>query len=176
MTLLDNSVYLDFYDLARKENPNITILGKGGSGKMYHNEKRKQPKAEEELLFENLPQVGDLKLEKVFYEYNGEPILFVCLDTHGIRYLCSCCRLSEMWLITQVSIEQLIDMMDDKIYLRDMFQIGIEPLLVKWDGETITSSCEIPKEAYPQANVFLDLAKEPDVVGYRKKLIRKKNL
>lgn len=124
--------------------------------------------------FKNIPYIGELQLEKTFYAYHDKPVLFVCLDAYKNRYLCYRCDYSEMWLIGQVSTEQLVAMMDNKIYLRDMFEISSKHLFVKWDGEITTATYEIPKEAYPLANVFLDLAEKPDVIKYRKQLIKEK--
>jgi len=64
--------------------------------------------------FANLPQIGTLMLEHTFYEY-GEPVLFVCTDQTANRYLCSCCRLSEEWLIAKTCPADLIDVIDDRL-------------------------------------------------------------
>ena len=74
-----------------------------------------------EAYFENIQGIGGLALEYVFYEYE-EPILFSCTDSRGGRYLCACCRLSENWLIGRVSNQQLIDMMEKKTTLADVFR------------------------------------------------------
>ena len=64
------------------------------------------------VYFKNIPYVGDMTLEYVFYAYD-EPILFVCTDIQGTRYLCSCCKLSEEWAVAQVTEKALLEMLDE---------------------------------------------------------------
>lgn len=89
---------------------------------------------EMEVYFDNITRVGDLSLEYTFYEYE-EPVLFVCTDKHGKRYLCSCCALSKQWIFASVSEDKLIQMIDNKICLEDMF-VPAETNVINWDGNS----------------------------------------
>ena len=56
--------------------------------------------------------IPGLILEHAFYEYS-EPILFVCRDYDWNRYLCSCCKLSEEWVLSKVSVSDLLSLVDN---------------------------------------------------------------
>ncbi len=107
--------------------------------------------------FANLPQIGTLTLEHTFYEY-GEPILFVCTDQAANRYLCSCCRLSEEWLIAKTCPEDLIEIIDDKLAFSDVFHNQRSSLFfLKWDGDKFSLSNNVPADAYPDVDSYLEL-------------------
>lgn len=113
-----------------------------------------------EAYFTDIPNIGDLSLEHVFYEYE-EPILFVCTDASGKRYLCSCCRLSENWIIRQTDEFALINMIDNRISLDRMFRFHDgKTLFLSWDGEAMHYSSDIPENAYPKNGAFLELSKD----------------
>lgn len=113
-----------------------------------------------EAYFTDIPNIGDLSLEHVFYEYE-EPILFVCTDASGKRYLCSCCRLSANWIIRQTDEAALINMIDNRISLDAMFRFRDgKTLFLSWDGENMHYSSDIPENAYPKNGSFLKLSKD----------------
>lgn len=105
-----------------------------------------------EIYFENTPNIGDLGLEHIFYEY-GEPILFVCLGSNNKRYLCSCCKLSERWILSQVSEEELIQLIDNSISIRSLFESRTQsPFMLSWDGVSLSTKFDnIIPELLPDA-------------------------
>lgn len=113
-----------------------------------------------EVYFENIPHIGDLALEHIFYEY-GEPVLFVCRGTNNKRYLCSCCKLSERWILSQVSEEELIQLIDDSISIRSLFEPRVQsPFMLSWDGVSLSAKFDnIMPELLPDAKP-LDLSKK----------------
>lgn len=42
------------------------------------------------LYFNNVEKVGQLYLEYVFFEFESEPMLFICHDQLNQTYLCLC--------------------------------------------------------------------------------------
>ncbi len=62
-----------------------------------------------ELFFENVSGVGNLYLDYVFDEFNGEPILFMCKNSVGGLYLCLCSeiRYEQRWVIIKCSTSLL---------------------------------------------------------------------
>lgn len=72
-------------------------------------------------IFQGVPGLGDLWLEREFYYYN-EPILFTCVGQNGIRYLCSCCNLSSQWLLGELTLELLKGLIENKVTLCEAFQ------------------------------------------------------
>lgn len=112
-----------------------------------------------EPYFSHVPNIGDLNLEHTFYRYE-EPILFVCVDILGNRYLCSCCQLSECWIICQVREIDLIAMIENKISLNNMFRsTNSKALFLSWNGEMMQYSFVVPEDAYPQRGSFLELSR-----------------
>lgn len=61
------------------------------------------------VYFENIDQVGKLYLEYVFYEFEYEPILFLCTDKNKNLYLCLCSeiRYEQKWIITKCNMDIL---------------------------------------------------------------------
>lgn len=114
-----------------------------------------------EKIFD-LPQIGALMLEHVFYMYE-EPILFVCKDSSGTRFLCSCCRLSEEWVIAKVDEKVLIQLIDDEITIREAFESqGESTYLITWDGENYGIECNAPDDMLPKVGAKLELGYERD--------------
>ena len=120
----------------------------------------------------SFPTFGKLTREHIFYQMGIYPILFVCKDEKKNRYLCSCCRLGEEWIISQVSESALIDLIDDKVTIREIFEnCDALRLMVKWDGEQFSCTHEIPGDALPEKGALLELNKERTGV-YRDVLMR----
>lgn len=112
---------------------------------------------DKELYFENVAGLGDLFIEHVFYEYD-EPILFVCTDDRYRRYLCSCCDLSKQWVLTSTSEEDLIQMIDNKISLENMFVIS-ETHVISWDNGILSIRAYDPgtDDLLPRHGAMLEL-------------------
>lgn len=108
----------------------------------------------------NLPRIGELVIEHLFYAVNDEPILFVCKDTGGSRYLCSCCMMYEKWVIAQTDESTLMDLIDDKIAIRDVFESRNSMVVaVSWDGNKFdvgTASSDF----FPRVAATLELPHE----------------
>lgn len=116
-----------------------------------------------------LPSIGKLEIEHVFYQLGIDPVLFVCRDTNGLRYLCSCCTLGEAWVVGQAETADLLDMMNDRITIREVFENRCKSVfLLLWDGEKY-SSCDSLDGCLPQQGAYLEL--EDDVLNsYREAL------
>lgn len=112
-----------------------------------------------EIIFD-LPRIGNLTLEHTFYMYE-EPILFVCTDSSQKRFLCSCCRLSEKWVVAQVDEEDLIKLIDDRITIREIFELRDNlKFLIIWDGESFSLESDVPCELFPKVGAKLELEYE----------------
>lgn len=111
-----------------------------------------------DVYFSGIPQIGDLYLEHVFYEY-GEPILFVCVDKSANRYLCSCSRVSEQWLVGKVTNKQLLCIIDKVTAIDLALRESEEAFCVQWDGKSLHRLDRIPYDAYPKTNSMLRLTK-----------------
>lgn len=108
----------------------------------------------------DLPCVGKLNLEHTFYALD-DPVLFVCKDMTGVHYLCSCCKLGEEWVVGQVSETALVNMIDDKITIRDVFEKKCSTKFhVTWDGEKFSITDKITNDSLPRVGAMLELAHE----------------
>lgn len=74
--------------------------------------------------FEDVLEYGDLKVEKVLFMFDNLPIIFVCTDSKKRRYLCQCTDiiLGYSWMITQITYEILIRMIQNEISVLDAFK------------------------------------------------------
>lgn len=112
-----------------------------------------------ETYFDGIPGIGSLAVEHVFYTYDI-PILFVCTDGTGNRYLCSCCRLAERWLISRVHGPDLIRLMRNEIPIRKLFPTG-PTMYVHWNGTRYESLPRTPLDGIkPRPDSYLDLPEE----------------
>lgn len=124
------------------------------------------------ITVKNIPNFGKLELEHTFYSY-GEPILFVCRAKENTRFLCSCCKLSEEWILVRVSEADLIKLIDETITIRNIFvNCGEPPFMLSWNGSGFQLSIgEVPEELLPD-DEFLELSSE-GTATYRKSLYYK---
>lgn len=112
-----------------------------------------------DYYFNDLPGIGSLCIEHIFYEYD-EPILFVCLDSRNNRYLCSCSRIAEQWIVGEITNQQLLDIIDKTLAIDLFFRECKHCFCLKWDGNSLCLFYDIPFDAYPKHNTFLRLRKE----------------
>lgn len=75
---------------------------------------------QKELYFEKVNQIGNLYLECILYEFEYEPILFVCSDELNNLYLCACSemRKEQRWLITNTDYNILHALTTHKIDIK----------------------------------------------------------
>lgn len=78
------------------------------------------------------------KIEYTFYIYDNFPILFVAKDENNTRFLCSCCKLGEQYVIVETSISALLSLMDNSTTIRDIFSTNYDGFWgFTWDGKHI---------------------------------------
>lgn len=113
-----------------------------------------------EIYFE-FPEFGELMVEHSFYLLDGEPILFVCIDSKGNRFLCSCYQMSTNWVIGRVEEKALLDLIEDRITIREVFkQYCSSKWTVSWDGISFTLNLDVSDDILPKEGACLGLAKE----------------
>lgn len=107
------------------------------------------------------PRIDPFETEFVFYKNGHEDILFTARDSEHRKWLCSCCRLGEHWIIVRVSNKDLLDLMDNKLSIRDVFEKHPDRrLFVVFDtygGIYYKISHGIPESALPVPGAMLDL-------------------
>lgn len=76
-----------------------------------------------ELYFENVIEKGNLYLDHILYEFEDEPILFLCKDKDGNRYLCHCAEIrgERRWVLIEISLELLKSLIEDETDIASAF-------------------------------------------------------
>ena len=121
--------------------------------------------------FFGFPEGGSLTLEHTFYMLGCDHILFVCENANGLRFLCSCYHLGEGWVIGRVEEKILVDLIDDRITIREVFEQHCSPKWhVIWDGETYGFEKDVPEDILPEKGALLELKSESQ--QYRKVLLQ----
>lgn len=111
-----------------------------------------------EIYFENVVKIGDLFLQHIFYEFELEPILFVCTDCDDNMYLCLCSEIrnGQKWLLTRCSINILKELLDEEIDVTSAFMRNSNITVIEMDLEGNEKSYYINTENVDE----LDLPKE----------------
>ena len=99
------------------------------------------------LYFNNVEKVGQLYLEYVFFEFESEPILFICHDQLNQTYLCLCSdiRHGQKWIITKCDTKILRALITAEIdivtaFLKHQKAIVIELLNISDNGKLVFDS------------------------------------
>ena len=74
-------------------------------------------------VFYEIPSLGNLVIDQVIFE-TYYPIIFTCMNEKKDLFLCVCCCANESgkkWLITKTKPQVLVDMLRDRITVRDAF-------------------------------------------------------
>lgn len=85
-----------------------------------------------ERYFQTISAIGELFIEKILFEFDKEPIVFVCRNYKMDRYLCLCTDSIESysWMVTHVSIDTLIDLLLDKISILQAFKYSSDEVYI----------------------------------------------
>ena len=75
------------------------------------------------IYFKNVPQYGDLEIEKVLFLFDNIPMIFVYRDDKKRYFLCQCVDVIDKfsWMITPVQKRLLISMVEDEISVLSAF-------------------------------------------------------
>jgi|GEM_PF-3293783 len=109
-----------------------------------------------------LRDVGVFKIEKIFFE-SYYPILFSCRSGNDDLYLCVCCwRESDKtkWLVTKTSSKTIINMLENKITLRDAFLSGDKRITITHAAGVYVVVENDPKDWNPTKSIYLPTAGE----------------
>lgn len=69
------------------------------------------------IYFQGIPNIGDLRLEYIFFEFEQEPILFMCSDKEDILYLCLCSEIrnKQKWIISKCNVDTLKNLINEQV-------------------------------------------------------------
>lgn len=119
------------------------------------------------LYFENVVKIGKLYLEYVFYEFESEPILFLCRDENSDIYLCLCSeiRYGQKWIISKCNLTVLKDLINEKIDIASAFLINPNMIIIESDlqgheNSYIIKSDEIDELDLPKKGTYVKCDKQ----------------
>lgn len=71
--------------------------------------------------FKNISTIGNLYLDHCFLTFEGEPILFTCVDNKENLYLCLCSeiRYQQKWIVSEINTSILRSLVEQKIDITD---------------------------------------------------------
>lgn len=97
-----------------------------------------------EVYFDNVIGIGKLYLEYTLYEFENEPILFLCSDEERRLYLCICSdiRYIQKWIITECNIDTLKALIKQEIDIASAFFLHQKVVIINMDLQGNESNSE----------------------------------
>lgn len=102
----------------------------------------------QDIYFENVENIGNLYLKYILWEFDFEPIVFVCEDDKDSSYLCFYSEAEEErdWIITQTNLSIICDLIKQKIDLLNALRKYSEKVWLvaeKANGDITSTMVEI---------------------------------
>lgn len=120
-----------------------------------------------ELYFENVTGIGKLYLEYIFYEYENEPILFLCTDAGKNLYfgLCSDIRYEQKWIIMEINLSILKEMIEEEVDIASVFLAAKNLTIIirdlqGYETSHVIEANTIDRLDLPKDGIFLRCDKE----------------
>lgn len=115
-----------------------------------------------ELYFENIVNIGNLYLKDILFEFECEPILFICSDDNNQTYICVCSdfRNGQKWVVGKCSEYDLDKLIHKKIDITSVFLKNDKLVVICMDTQgNLTSdfidSNDIDRLLLPQEGLYL---------------------
>lgn len=114
------------------------------------------------LYFENLVGLGNLFLEKVFFSFDNQPIMFSCVNENRIRFFCICTDSIKdfSWIIVRANGESFVKLLKNKISVYDFIIQSKNCILVELCSigyKCIKFKAEnIPEDELPDKDLYLN--------------------
>lgn len=119
----------------------------------------------EQIYFPNFMGDKHLYLFDVYVEYNGTPIVFVCIDESNNLYMCLCndALYEYSCMVIKATTEQIRAVLQNTVPILSVFEKSTEPIvLVGYNNNRYSyqnkNFKEIPVEDLPNADEYLDLS------------------
>lgn len=114
--------------------------------------------------FFNIEPFGELYIDRIFFEANA-PILFSCKNAENQLFLSVCCvsnSTMNKWLVSKICIDTLIELLSDKITIRDAFLNSSKykyTIIQQRENVQILSNEDCPND-WSSDSIFLPTADE----------------
>lgn len=107
-------------------------------------------------LYFNTLHLGRLYMNKIYFSYESEPILFLLLDNSNRLYFCNCFEIRDRyeWLISRITNSQLLKLVQKEITIRDLILSSDYVLYLSDAQEIILNSIE--ERMLPEKGVYLN--------------------
>lgn len=117
--------------------------------------------------FENVVTVGNLYLAYILYEFENEPILFICSDDSKELYLCICAEIRGhmRWIVACCQDKILSDLVSQKIPIASAFLLNDKVIAIEYNNEDdetskVINSKEINLLDLPEEGLMLRVSEE----------------
>lgn len=124
-------------------------------------------------MFYKSRHYGQLNIEKVLFEFEREPIVFICKNTTGARFVCvnTGYGFEQCWIVAKVSIPTITRMLRDEISVLDAISKTKNKVLLLKEGnggiEAISLDFkDIDHSELPDANVKVQNPKCADYIQF----------
>ena len=129
-----------------------------------------------EIYFDKVVQIGRLYLVYIFFEFESEPILFLCVDDERKLYLCFCpeIRYGQKWIVTECELSTLKALIDGKMDIASAFFLKNEVIIINMnlqgdESSYIIASDEIDRLDLPKEGKYIRNNKENVMMNFRNK-------
>lgn len=117
-------------------------------------------------IFSQIKNISNLRVDKIIIDGKA-PVLFTCTDLQNKVYLALCPHFDAnqiLWYLSETKYNTLIDLLTDKITVREAFlRDSSEKYVITYDGGDV--SCELVStekldtKYLPSENVYMDVEK-----------------
>lgn len=115
-----------------------------------------------ETIFRNITDFQSIILDKILFE-NSYPVMFTCKNKEDV-YLFICCLVTAdivKWIGTKTTYDNLIELLENKITIRDAFlNVTEDKMVINYNGKKVEYSVEngrsLPEKILPAAGEYMD--------------------
>lgn len=114
------------------------------------------------LYFINIGELGNLYIDKILFEFENIPIVFICKNDNNDMCLCLCTdSITEYtWLVTKININLLNQIMHDEVFVYEGFKNSNESiyLINQKDNHFLYNKylfSDLPKSELPEDKIYL---------------------
>ncbi len=133
-----------------------------------------------EKIFRNIPDFQDIVLDVILFE-SKYPVMFTCKNGNDI-YLFICClsNADEMeWIGTKTTYENLIELLENKITIREAFlNVTENKIVISYNGREVARkivNCRnIPENFLPTAGEYMDAEEDEysdEIASFKKRVL-----
>jgi hypothetical protein len=115
-----------------------------------------------EIYFNNVVDIGNLYLEKVFTRLEDENILFLCKSENDEKYLCLCYefRFSLKWILCKITEQNISDLISKAMDIRTVYELSKDKIIniVYKDGIETSEQVDfeaVKDTAIPKKDVYM---------------------